>query len=844
MMAAMTAMGQQTVSVADARAKATAFLNRNAGAKGGTVTTDVQLAYTAQQGEETYYYVFNNGSDGKGGFVIIGGDETARTILGYSDNGTFDYATAPENMKWWLSQYEQQISAAIKNGGTTAAAKGSMGLTSIAKAAIEPLCGTKWDQRAPYNTAIPKIHSGYDYTSDNAPATGCVATAMAQIMKKYKHPTTGTGSKSYSINYSGTVGTKTYSANFGSTTYLWDKMTDTYTYNTYSSTDAENAVATLMYHCGVAASMTYNTIHNGGSSADALIAAQGLATYFGYDKGISYETRAFYTDEEWANMIYVELVNGRPVLYSGRTSDDKGHAFVCDGYKYDEGYDLFHLNWGWGGDNNGYFPLQGTAGTVKALTPNGTGTGGGAAGAAYNQSQSVVIGIQPDNGGSNECNVINPDRYTLSNGSSTPASMAVGEELQLRGTFVNKSIEQKNVILGARFHDTETNEDIYLIGDSRELNVNSLPSISQNVPGYTIYTSGLEAGHTYKVYPIFYDKSEIIPTWKDIPSTQQDIPTLKITEGKTLYMPDVPSFGNNGEYTVMDGSNEESLNLTLKFKNNTGADINNKNIIVWIFPDQSGQVSSRGYWECYLTIADGETKTITLNQDNTSNNLNITAGSRYYISVVEYIDQNNQPVFYEKAYFIPTNKQTISYRMTSAGWGTLCLPFAAEVPAGLTMYEVTGTNGDELTKSEATTIEMNKAYLVSGTAGTYTFSGPTTPTGTYTNGLLTGNTKSTTVFVPQDSYVLQNLTSGLAFYHVAADDTQKCSPYRAYLTLPAGQAGLYSAFFFADGGTTGIVNTENADGEETQTARKVLKNGRLTIETPQGTFSATGARMK
>ena len=171
MMAAMTAMGQQTVSVADARAKATAFLNRNAGAKGGTVTTDVQLAYTAQQGAETYYYVFNNGSDGKGGFVIIGGDETARTILGYSDNGTFDYATAPENMKWWLSQYEQQISAAIKNGGTTSAAKGGMGgVKSIARADIAPLCATTWDQRKPYNAAIPQLFNNVtDYTDENAP---------------------------------------------------------------------------------------------------------------------------------------------------------------------------------------------------------------------------------------------------------------------------------------------------------------------------------------------------------------------------------------------------------------------------------------------------------------------------------------------------------------------------------------------------------------------------------------------------------------------------------------------------------------------------------------------------
>ena len=91
----------------------------------------------------------------------------------------------------------------------------------------------------------------------------------------------------------------------------------------------------------------------------------------------------------------------RPVLYSGRTSADAGHAFVCDGYKYEDGNDLFYLNWGWGGDNNGYFPLQGTAGTVKALTPDGTGTGGGAEGAAYDQEQTVVIGIQPDQQGAN-----------------------------------------------------------------------------------------------------------------------------------------------------------------------------------------------------------------------------------------------------------------------------------------------------------------------------------------------------------------------------------------------------------------------------------------------------------
>ncbi len=834
MMAAITAMGQQTVSVADARAKATAFLNRNAGAKGGTVTTDVQLAYTAQQGAETYYYVFNNGSDGKGGFVIIGGDETARTILGYSDNGTFDYATAPENMKWWLSQYEQQISAAIKNGGTTAAAKGSMGLTTIAKAAIEPLVKTTWDQRAPYNTAIPKIFSEYDYTSQNAPATGCVATAMAQIMKKYEYPTGGTGSKTCTYTVNGVQ----FHADFGSTTYQWSKMTNSYSNNTYSGTEAENAVATLMYHCGVAADMQYNTIYNGGSSASSFTAAQGMVKYFGYDKGITYEERAYYNDNDWTEMIYAELVAGRPVLYSGRTSDDKGHAFVCNGYKYEDGNDLFYLNWGWGGSNDGYFPLQGTAGTVKALTPDGTGTGGGAAGAAYDRKQSVVIGIQPDNGGSYACKVTNPDGYQLSNGSAIATTLNIGAKIYLLGQFMNSSLETKTLTYGVRLENTTNNESIYLSGSSGTRAPNSYPMINSEVAGYSLTITGVEAGQTYRIYPTYYDNAEDFPVWKDMQTIQADIPTLQITEDAALYLTDAPSFGSNGEYTVMDGSNEESLNLTLKFKNNSGANINNKHIRVWIYPDASGKVSSVGYWDYDLTIANGETQTVNLNKSNTTG-LSISADSRYSIQVE---DNSTSTTLYDtwQTYFIPTNKQTISYRMTSAGWGTLCLPFSADVPSGLTMYEVTDVEGDALTKSEATTIEMNKAYLVSGTAGTYTFSGPTTPTGTYTNGLLTGNTKSTTVFVPQDSYVLQNLTSGLAFYR-AATNSQLCSPYKAYLTLPSGMSGLFSALLFTDG-TTGIESIEATDSQ--QTIRKVVKNGRLTIETPQGTFSATGARMK
>lgn len=835
MMAALTAMGQQTVSVADAKAKAAAFLNRSAGAKGGTVTTDVQLAYTAQQGNETYYYVFNNGSNGQGGFVIIGGDETARTILGYSDNGAFDPNNMPENMKWWLSQYEQQISAAIKNGGTTAAAKGGMGgVKSIARADKAPLCATTWDQNAPYNTAIPKILNN-QYDSNGAFATGCVATAMAQIMKKYNYPTHGTGSYGYDIDY-GSAGIITFQADFANTTYDWANMKNSYAYNVISGGEQgpyEQAVATLMYHCGVAADMLYGQIGGTGSSASSHTAAQGMINYFGYDKGMSYEERAFYTDDDWEEMIYAELAAGRPVLYSGRTSLNQGHAFVCDGYQ--AAGNLFHINWGWSGNYNDYFALQGTSGEV--LKPAGTGTGGGAEGYAYDQSQSAVIGIQPYNGGSNVCKVTNPDGYNLSGA----ATIVLGGTLSVRGQFKNSSLETKNFTIGVRFENTETNENIYLKATSRTLEPASMPVIiNTEDPGFEMTVTDLEAGQTYRVYPVFYDNTEDVPTWKDIPTTQQPIPTITITEGNTLYLMDTPSFGNNGEYTIMNGTDEESMNLTLKFKNNTGADINNKVIVVYIFPDQEGSSSSKGLWVHYLTIANGETKTINLNKSNTQS-LSITANSRYHIRVQDY---STKAILYndKQTYFIPTNKQSISYKLSSVGWGTLCLPFSAEIPSGLTLYEVTSTAGNELTKTEVDKIEMNKAYLVSGTAGTYNFTGPTTPTGTYTNGLLTGNTNSTTVFVPKDSYVLQNLSKGLAFYKVANNDSQKCSPYKAYLTLTSGETSLYSALLFTDG-TTGIESIEATDNQQ-GAVRKVLKNGRLTIETPQGSFTPAGARMK
>lgn len=822
-MAALAAMGQQTVSVADAKAKAAAFLNRSAGAKGGTVTTDVQLAYTAQQGNETYYYVFNNGSDGQGGFVIIGGDETARTILGYSDSGAFDPNNMPENMKWWLSQYEQQISAAIKSGGTTAAAKGGMGgVKSIARANITPLCATTWDQGKPYNAAIT---GNTEYTL----VTGCVATAMAQIMKKHNYPAQGIGSKTYQ---SGTL-KNNYTADFGNTIYQWTKMTDAYG-NSYSGTEAEIAVATLMFHCGVAANMDYNIISEGGSSASAFTAAQGMVNYFNYDKGISYKERTYYSDDDWAEIIYAELAAGRPVLYSGSTSAGAGHAFVCDGYKYEGDNDLFYLNWGWSGSNNGYFPLQGTAGTVKALTPDGTGIGGGAAGSAYDQSQSIVIGIRPNNSSLAKVEMT-CDGYSLGSNAT-----AAGSSNSLTFTKVtNTSIIASSQTVGVRLVNNENSATTDIEATTWALGPKYFytdADISFTVPPL------MDAGE-YTIYPIFKDENDQWQIMKFLDG-YSSIPTMTVlAAGQGLIVDGTPTVSNGGYVTPTSGT------FTIRVWNNSSVGMENENFRAWIYystkiDEHTYQLTPMGFIDATTSFMAGETEDVVFDFKNYNYELVVdgiamTAGNTYYI-MPTYKNNNFYNDYIE---FQCTAALDISYKLSSVGWGTLCLPFSAEIPSGLTMYKVTDVDGSSLVKTPVDKIEMNKAYLVSGTAGTYEFSGPTTPTGTYTNGLLTGNTNNTTVFVPKDSYVLQNLPStGLAFYKVAANNSQKCSPYKAYLTLPSGSTSLYSALLFTDG-TTGIESIEATDNQQ-GAVRKVLKNGRLTIETPQGSFTPAGARMK
>jgi hypothetical protein len=365
-----------------------AFLVNNTNSPALRSTLSLKIAYRVisksgsmvkSAAPSTYFYVFNADSRG---FVIVAADDDVTPILGYSDEINFDPAHIPENVAKWLEGYKSEIRRVIENHipatqEITAAwqkLKSGAGYSTQASAtSVTPLLQTKWNQSPYYNDMCP-----VDAASGERTVTGCVATAMAQIMKFWNYPAAGSGFHSYNSEQFGTL-----SANFGSTTYDWASMPN-------ELAGANQAVATLMYHVGVSVDMNYGPGSTGGSSA-FVISAQSpvtncseyaLKTYFGYKNTLQGIQRAYYTTTDWMNMLKTEFNASRPVLYAG-FGGGGGHCFVADGY---DNNDYVHFNWGWGGAYDGYFE-------INALNPDGLGIGGGTG--SYNNGQQVIIGIEP-----------------------------------------------------------------------------------------------------------------------------------------------------------------------------------------------------------------------------------------------------------------------------------------------------------------------------------------------------------------------------------------------------------------------------------------------------------------
>ena len=275
----------------------------------------------------------------EGGFAVIANDDSFSPVLGYSTNAS-DGDVAP-GFLWWLGEMNATLEQALANGETLAPVKAD----AEYKASVPQLLTSTWGQSAPYNNLTP-VYPGDN--GDEHYVVGCVATAMAQIMRYHEYPEHGEGSRRYRFAPGGDVAAVTLEANFGETTYDWDNMLDDYS-GSYTDAQAQ-AAALLSFHCGVSVKMMYTKDGSGSYSTDAVDA---LRNYFSYHSGIKHFNRDYFPRKEWMNLVYRELSDGCPILYGGQSSSG-GHSFVLDGYNEDG---QVHVNWGWNGKQDGYFDI-------------------------------------------------------------------------------------------------------------------------------------------------------------------------------------------------------------------------------------------------------------------------------------------------------------------------------------------------------------------------------------------------------------------------------------------------------------------------------------------------------
>ncbi len=422
--------------------------------------TSMKLSFSMQtQKGEPAVYIFDRPASS--GYLIVSADDTATPLLGYADSGSFDANNIPPQLEWWLSEYASQIDYASANGIKNTYAP-------IAnKKEIAPLVKTKWNQGTPYNNLCPSVNNV------KCPS-GCVATAMAQVMKFWNYPEVGTGRVTATLP---SGGTGEGFINLAQKPFDWNNMIDSYSGYDYTN-EQGNAVATLMQAAGYAAKMNYAP---GGSGALSINAAISLSKNFKYNPNIQYLQRLYFNASEWNEIVYNELAAGRPILYGGQ-STSVGHEFVCDGY---DGNGYFHFNWGWGGMSDGYFILD-------ALNPNSVGTGGGAGG-GYNSRQDIIIGIQPS---SEETDVYLTQFGNLSaSASGSNISLALNYNGNV-GNWVNAGISAVKVRMGAEIVSVDNSEikPQYVRLFSNDIDI---PALTLN--GYNISYQGIKGNATVSI---------------------------------------------------------------------------------------------------------------------------------------------------------------------------------------------------------------------------------------------------------------------------------------------------------------------------------------------------------
>lgn len=486
---------------------------------------DYSLASTPEQTAQSWY-AFNCV---QGGWIILSADDEAMPLLGYSDTGSFDYEKIPDAMKWWLSQYADEIKS-LRNGSISLDSD-TYAMAPTERKAISPMLTTAWDQNAPFNLFTPEIDGAHT-------PSGCVATALAQFMKYYNYPEKGTGALSYVMNGSN------LSMDLDTLTFNWKEMIDVYRDN---ATETQKiAVAKLMQACGYAVESTYE---KSATSASVYLWLKSLVQNFGYAPSSRLVSRVYMNNVEWDNTIYKALAEGGPVLYSGMGSSG-GHAFVCDGYA-DNGF--YHFNWGWSGLSNGYFLLS-------ALNPTALGTGGGAGG--FNIGQIAIVDCRPNFEGSKLLPQMGFYGTTQISYSNLSKNLSI-----IGGGLLNLSAVQVSARPGFEI-ECPDGKFIYAGETNAPLDfpvIFILSTYARKIP--VTLTDG-----TYKVRPVFgiQDGDSIVWHRVHVPISQSPYWTLTIADGKGT----IEENNINSDIEITDFKPTTGIYASTQFK--IGATIENK----------------------------------------------------------------------------------------------------------------------------------------------------------------------------------------------------------------------------------------------------------------------------
>ena len=481
-----------TISEKQAQAIASKFM-----ATRTSVSTTPRIAAHGPQlkaaGSQASYYVFNASSNN--GYVIVAGDDRAPAVLGYSDKGSFNSQDVPEAMQELLDSYAEQINA-LASGAKVEA-------NPEPRPAIAPMVQALWSQNNPFNILLPFRPDG------KHAAAGCVATAMAQLMYYHKWPARPTRTipsyTSTSLGY--------YMPALPPVDFKWDDMKFTYL-STDTTSAAALAVATLTLYCAQSVEMDFKETSSGATTTRV---PWKLSTYFDYKPTAHSIWRMNYSSEEWADAIYSELSAGRPLIFSGKKKSG-GHAFICDGY---DGNGMFHFNWGWNGQSNGFFLLN-------VVNPDDQGTGSASGTYGYILDQAALVGIEPGHDGSNEI-ILTASDLVLNSATTSRSSTNRDFSANVTGIFRNLTGD----MIAARYG--------WGLYDANGSLIKSL---------HTTYTSGVRPGNYYTLSDKTLDFGSGLTsgTYRIMPFCKEYI------EGSSV---------NDGEWILCAGADKNYIEVTI-----------------------------------------------------------------------------------------------------------------------------------------------------------------------------------------------------------------------------------------------------------------------------------------